>query len=570
MYDPTGTRLNKNFNCQLFVLAVLCSSLFMYNVVNVFDSQKIEELSFVSTLGDTLHIGNKVNEKEFNTEDTQRDHFAELFVFLVRDFCLQLKTETQTGDEYMEEKLALLPGSSTGVKARNALTGPIREHFPTRHCVLLPAPVNQEDLSKVNDFPFSSLKPGFQKQVQSLVRLITEKIAPKKIRDQNGHSKSSILKVNGSIYVSYLETLLEQLNTSERFCVEDAWTSLATKVSRDVFDSAIANFVKETSDAFPKASLPVSGKRMASFLTEARKHAIDFYLQSSLLREDEKIGTKAVSTELDKEANKLMAQNYNASEIKGKGLVDTCVKQLIDRVRSQEVKSNSDYEEQKMKLLALVRSEENVEKIGPAFAIMETHLNDRLSEGDKVAQLCFKLTSQEIEIQEQQAQQRKLVADQERLRSEMKAQQVLAERREQEWKITQAKAEEAHRRELQEAQEENAKKMCLLRKEHEELIANGQRDLADLKMRSQQDLQAAMTKMNADSDQKILQMRNEHADQIQQLKSETEQKLSEAGQKIKEYDEQLKSQSQQNNTGNTGGFFLAMDQCGRWWLLPVN
>lgn len=113
-YDQTGT-----YSAQIFSLAILLSSLFVYNQMGVIDEAALDCLSLVSEMTKHIHV------KASGEKDTVPDlgHFSPVFVWLLRDFYLDLKEDntTITPCNYLELALRPVLGSGKDVAARNKI-----------------------------------------------------------------------------------------------------------------------------------------------------------------------------------------------------------------------------------------------------------------------------------------------------------------------------------------------------------------------------------------------------------------------------------------------------------------
>ncbi|VAH10583.1 unnamed protein product [Triticum turgidum subsp. durum] len=148
-YDQTGT-----YSIQIFSLAVLLSSMFIYNQMGGIDEASIDRLSLVTEM--TKHI--RVRASGGRSSASELGHFSPVFVWLLRDFYLDLSEDNRkiTPRDYLE--LALRPVQSGGrdVSSKNAIRESIRALFPDRECFTLVRPVNNEkDLQRLDQLPVS-------------------------------------------------------------------------------------------------------------------------------------------------------------------------------------------------------------------------------------------------------------------------------------------------------------------------------------------------------------------------------------------------------------------------------
>lgn len=135
-YDQTG-----QYSTQIFSLAVLLSSLFVYNQMGGIDETSLDRLSLVTEM--TKHI--RVRASDGAAADaSELASFTPSFLWLLRDFYLKLEEDGQqvSPRDYLEAALAPLPGSNEGVKAKNKIRESIKALFPDRDCFTLVRPVS--------------------------------------------------------------------------------------------------------------------------------------------------------------------------------------------------------------------------------------------------------------------------------------------------------------------------------------------------------------------------------------------------------------------------------------------
>ena len=208
--DSEGTNSvdlsTKTYDSKIFALIVLISSLFIYNTNGNIDEKSISDLALAAHLSNTVAT-NAIEDKDLVITD-----LAPKFIWVLRDFVLDKidpeSGEEITSDEYLE--LCLRNKSTNyGNKNKSIENNLIREniikYFKDRECITLPRPVDQEeDLHKLNQIPFSELKPNFREEFLNLKRTIYENSKVKRIGNK---------KINGPILVELLTSFINSLNS---------------------------------------------------------------------------------------------------------------------------------------------------------------------------------------------------------------------------------------------------------------------------------------------------------------------------------------------------------------------
>lgn len=95
---------SEGHDVKIFSLAVLVSSLFIFNSFGAIDEQNIKKLSFITQLSKNIHLKSDKNLAESNPTDFE-DLFPK-FIWVLRDFALKLqdpKGNPLTEKQYLEE-----------------------------------------------------------------------------------------------------------------------------------------------------------------------------------------------------------------------------------------------------------------------------------------------------------------------------------------------------------------------------------------------------------------------------------------------------------------------------------
>nr|KAF6382029.1 guanylate binding protein 4 [Pipistrellus kuhlii] len=102
----------------IFALAVLLSSMFVYNSMGTINHQALKQLHYVTELTKLIRAKSSPSSGE-GGDSAEFVSFFPDFVWVVRDFVLELKLDgrTITEDEYLENALELVPGLGSLAKA---------------------------------------------------------------------------------------------------------------------------------------------------------------------------------------------------------------------------------------------------------------------------------------------------------------------------------------------------------------------------------------------------------------------------------------------------------------------
>ncbi|XP_047641306.1 guanylate-binding protein 6-like isoform X2 [Phacochoerus africanus] len=205
----------------IFALAVLLSSVFVYNSMNTINHQALEQLHYVTEL--TELIRTKSSSENDGVEDcTEFVSFFPDFIWIVRDFTLDLKLNGHpvTEDEYLENALKLIPGNNPKARISNLPRECIRNFFPKRKCFVFDRPTHDKDLlANIENVSDDQLDPKFQEQANNFCSYIFTNAKTKTLSD----GITVIGKRLGTLVVAYVDAI----NTGDVPCLENAVTTLA-------------------------------------------------------------------------------------------------------------------------------------------------------------------------------------------------------------------------------------------------------------------------------------------------------------------------------------------------------
>nr|XP_043620425.1 guanylate-binding protein 3-like [Erigeron canadensis] len=232
-YDQTGT-----YSTQIFSLAVLLSSMFIYNQMGGIDEAALDRLSLVTEM--TKHI--RVRASGGKTTASEIGQFSPIFVWLLRDFYLDLVEDNRkiTPRDYLELALRPVQGGGRDVSAKNEIRESIRALFPDRDCFTLVRPLsNENELQRLDQISMDRLRPEFKSGLDALTRFVFERTRPKQV---------GATVMTGPIFAGITQSFLDALNNGAVPTITSSWQSVeetecqraleyATEVYKSSFDS---------------------------------------------------------------------------------------------------------------------------------------------------------------------------------------------------------------------------------------------------------------------------------------------------------------------------------------------
>lgn len=169
---------------KIFTLAVMMSSMFVYNTQGTIDEHALQSLSTTVNISKIL----------LSTKIKGSLNFPS-FVWVVRDFALDLNNCSD--NEYLENAL-----SDKNVK-HDVLRESVRNSFTNRSCVTLARPCTDEKkLQNISD-NLDALRPEFQSGIKCFQRLLTQKTRTKQICN---------IDMDSTMFVTLIHQLVDLIN----------------------------------------------------------------------------------------------------------------------------------------------------------------------------------------------------------------------------------------------------------------------------------------------------------------------------------------------------------------------
>ncbi|GLI70685.1 hypothetical protein VaNZ11_015625 [Volvox africanus] len=231
-YDQTA-----QYSTQIFSLAVLLSSLFVYNQMGGIDESALDRLSMVTEMTKHVRVRAAAANGSGGGEEGLGEH-SPAFLWLLRDFYLKLEEEGGrkiTPKEYLETALRLVPGTSAAVQSKNAIRTSISQLFPVRDCFTLVRPmVDEAALSQMDTLPRENLRPEFRQGVKDLMALIFQRTVPKRF---------GLQLMTGPVLAGLVEAYVAAINHGAVPTIATAWQGVAESECRRACDAAEAAYV---------------------------------------------------------------------------------------------------------------------------------------------------------------------------------------------------------------------------------------------------------------------------------------------------------------------------------------
>ena len=203
-----------NHDTKIFLIAILISSLFIYNSFGAIDEVSLTTLSLVLNLGETIKIKSL---SHHDTEEELAEYFPAL-LWLLRDFSLKLEDingNAITEKQYLEKALENVNGNDEIINEKNRVRKLIRTYFPERDCFTLVRPIESEkDLQNLEYLPDDELRTEFLEQAQLFRDKVMNITTPKTF-----HKKL----LSGAMLIELVENILDTINSGSIPIIENSW-----------------------------------------------------------------------------------------------------------------------------------------------------------------------------------------------------------------------------------------------------------------------------------------------------------------------------------------------------------
>lgn len=226
----------ETYDIQVFSLALLLGSFFIYNSVNSIDETAIDKLSLVVEL--TKHIKVQAeggDQKKKQLESSFRAYFPN-FLWLVRDFALELNINGTaiTSRQYLENALNPVKGDPARVGSKNQIRDCIKAFFPDRDCFTLVRPVAQESqLQQLARLSQEELRPEYRDALGQLRHHIYSRVQLKKINNQ---------PLNGPMLVELTRNYVTAINEGGVPTISTAWENVVEHETQKAFETAMKHY----------------------------------------------------------------------------------------------------------------------------------------------------------------------------------------------------------------------------------------------------------------------------------------------------------------------------------------
>ncbi|XP_015416928.1 PREDICTED: guanylate-binding protein 4 [Myotis davidii] len=288
----------------IFALAVLLSSMFVYNSMNHINHQALEQLHYVTELTKLIRAKSSPSSAEVGDSAEFASFFPD-FVWVVRDFAMELKLDecTITEDEYLEHALKFAPGENPKIQHSNMPREYIRKFFPKRKCFTFQRPTNNISLLQhMEGVSENQLESRFQDQSENFCNYIFTAAKTKTLREG--------IIVTGNRLGTLAKAYVDAINSGAVPCLENAVITLAQRENSAAMQKAANHYSEQMAQrvSFPTDTL----QELLELHTACEREAIAIFMEHSF-KDDNQVFQKKLEGIIEKKKENLLLKNEEES-----------------------------------------------------------------------------------------------------------------------------------------------------------------------------------------------------------------------------------------------------------------
>ncbi|XP_067831330.1 guanylate-binding protein 1-like [Heptranchias perlo] len=402
----------------IFALAVLLSSMLVYNSLGTIDEYALQKLHYVTELTELI----KVKSAGGVDESLEFVRFFPAFVWSVRDFTLELKMNDRdvSSDDYLDNALKLKHGSSKKVQDFNLPRECIREYFPTRKCFVFDRPADKEVMRNMDLIADSGLDPAFVKQARAFVTYVYSTAQIKRLK--GGHM------VNGRLLGTLAVTYVDAIRSGKIPCLESAVHALAQIEN----SAAVSEATKAYEEQMGKlVQLPTGTlQELLEVHHQCQSESLHLFMERCFKDEGQKYQQELMNAVAEIYAA-VCKKNFQESVDKSNAIILELGVPMEDKIKNGSYTKSGGYAEfEKDKELLVEKYRATPGKGVQAEQVLRTFLERKEQLSESLRQADINLTAREKELAA--SRERAEMAEQERKAKEEEeraTQQILEEER---------------------------------------------------------------------------------------------------------------------------------------------
>ncbi|KAJ8336262.1 hypothetical protein SKAU_G00396050 [Synaphobranchus kaupii] len=373
----------------IFSLAVLLSSTFVYNSMGTINNEAVMSMHYVTEL--TEHI--KVKSSKEKGEEMSSDYvrFFPTFVWAVRDFTLELKIEGKavTADQYLENSLKLVKGTSKHVAYSNGPRECIRNYFPTRKCFVFDQPASKEKLRIIEELTDADLETAFVRQTLEFCSYIFKQSKEK--------TMTGGLMLTGQMLGNLAAMYVEAIQSGSVPCLENAVAALSKIENSTAVEESFAIYRRLLGE---RVKLPTkTQEELSSVHDGCLKEALQLFMKRSFKDKDQAF-QKHLMERIKEEYDGKCSENAVASQLHCTDILQ----QLWGKLDPESFMRPGGYADYRVQLDSIIQTYRATPGKGvQAEQALEIFMKDKNDLGSSILKADRNLTEQDKKLKEEGA-----------------------------------------------------------------------------------------------------------------------------------------------------------------------
>ncbi|XP_062918535.1 guanylate-binding protein 1-like isoform X2 [Mobula hypostoma] len=395
---------------SIYSLAILLSSIFIYNGKSQIDQQALQDLHFVTELSKRIQMKSQPD----GSDSWDFVRFFPEFIWVIRDLTLDLNIDGKpvTPNEYLEHSLKLKNSElSEQDKKYNELRRCIRNNFPSRSGFAFPIPINWKYLSQLQELEDEDLDEDFIGNRKKLVKYIHTHTKVKRVLGGQ--------LVTGRRFVELTKAYVEMMADGNVPCVEGSVAKLVEVESQAAFDEALKFYEDEMKKISESDDLTMN--KLMEYHNMKSREAFNIFHKKSMNNNSGKYIQQLEET-ISSIYNSLMAKIKKMSQEECETHLQKVMSSIKANLTSGHYQRPGGFQELKKDLdKAIKEYEEKTKNEMEGWAVLTHFLAEEKHKLDHVKEMDSKLTEEEKRVSDLEKKLSQMKQEMEKKEQERKA-----------------------------------------------------------------------------------------------------------------------------------------------------
>ncbi|XP_072889558.1 guanylate-binding protein 1-like [Hemitrygon akajei] len=395
---------------SIYSLAILLSSIFIYNGKNQIDQKSLQDLHFVAELSKRIEMKSQSD----GCDSWNFLRFFPEFVWVIRDLTLDLEINGKpvTPNEYLEFSLKLKNSEiSEQDKKYNELRKCIRNLFPSRCCFALPFPTHPNKVNQLQKMKDTILDSDFIKEQNAFISYI------------HGHKKVKRVLggqlVTGRRFAELVKMYVGMMADGVLPCVESSIAKLMEVENQSAVDEALKFYDNEMKKFSESDNFTMSN--LEEYYTKKKGEAFNIFHKRCMNNNSGK-HIKQLEETMSSTYKSLMAKIKEKSQDQCKAHLEKEMASVKENLTSKHYLRPGGFQELKTDLEKAIKEyEERTKNEMEGCAVLARFLEDERPRLDHVQEMDCRLMEEQKHASALEGELSRLKQEMEKLEQKRKA-----------------------------------------------------------------------------------------------------------------------------------------------------